>query len=292
MFFIKLFSKLPFFVLYGISDFAYFIVYRLVGYRKKVVFDNLHNSFPEKSEAEIKQIAKQFYHHIADIFVEFLKGYSITKEEISERAKILNPELLYKFTDLNQPVILISGHIGNWEWIIHPLNLTGVPIDIVYQKLSSAFFDKLTLFIRSRFSTTPFIEKDDTLRKTFERKDIVRALAMASDQSPTHWKSAYWTIFLNQDSGFFTGTERIARKFDYPVIFMDMRKVKRGFYEIEFIEIAKPEPDYNDLPAGEITERFVRILEKNIQKYPAYYLWSHRRWKHKRTELDSVRAKF
>lgn len=290
MFFIKLFSKLPFFVLYGISDVAYFIIYRVVGYRKKVVFENLHNSFPEKSEQEIKQIAKQFYHHIADIFVEFLKGYSIAKEEILERVKILNPEIFYNYIEKGLPIIFISGHIGNWEWIIHPLNLTGVPIDIVYQKLSSPFFDKLTLFIRSRFSITPFIEKDDTLRKTIERKDVVRALAMASDQSPTYWKSAYWTTFLNQDSGFFTGTERIARKFDYPVIFMDMRKVKRGFYEIEFIEIAKP--DYKDLPTGEITEKFVRILEKTIQKHPSDYLWSHRRWKHKRTEMDVVQAKF
>lgn len=280
MFFIKLFSKLPFFILYGISDFAYFIAYRVVRYRKKVVFENLHKSFPEKSESEIKQIAKQFYHHIADIFVEFLKGYSITRADILERAKILNPEALYKFTDLSQPVILISGHIGNWEWMIHPMNLMGVPIDIVYQKLNNPFFDKLTLFIRSRFSTTPFIEKDDTLRKTFERKDIVRALAMASDQSPTYWKSAYWTIFLNQDSGFFTGTERIARKFNYPVIFIDMRKVKRGFYEIELTEIAIP--DYTSLPTGEITERFAKILEKSIRSYPGNYLWSHRRWKHKR----------
>ena len=280
MFFIKLFSKLPFFVLYGISDSAYFIIYRIIGYRKKVVFENLHNSFPEKSEQEINEIAKQFYHHIADIFVEFLKGYSISKEQMLKRAKILNPEVLLNYRVKNQPVIIISAHIGNWEWLIHPLNLTGVPMDIVYQKLSSPFFDKLTLFIRSRFSTTPFIEKNDTLRKTLERKDIFRALAMASDQSPTHWKSAYWTTFLNQDSGFFTGTERIARKFDYPVIYIEMRIIRRGYYEIEFTEIAKP--NYKDLPAGEITERFVRILEKTIQKYPADYLWSHRRWKHKR----------
>ena len=286
MFFIKLFSKLPFFVLYGISDFVYFLIYRVIGYRKKVVFENLHNSFPEKSEEEIKQIAKGFYHHLADIFVEFLKGYSISEKEILKRNKILNPEVLFQYKPLNQPVILITGHIGNWEWIIHPMKLTGIPMDIVYQKLSNNFINKLTIFVRGRFSTTPLIEKNDSIRKTIERNTIFRGLCMASDQSPTHWKTAYWTNFLNQDSGFFTGTERIATKFDYPVIYTDMRKVKRGLYEIEFIEIAKP--SYKDLPVGEITERFVRMLEKSIQANPSEYLWSHRRWKHKRPTTSST----
>ena len=280
MFFVKLFSKLPDFMLYGISDFAYFLIYRIIGYRQKVVLENLHNSFPEKSEVEIKQIAKDFYHHIADLFTEFLKGYSISKEEILKRVKIVNPEVVTNYTNKNISVIIVTGHIGNWEWLLHPLNLMNIPMDIVYQKLSSPFFNDLTLFIRSRFAITPMIEKDDTLRRTFERKDIVRALVMGSDQSPQNWKTAYWTTFLNQDSGFFTGTERIARKFDYPVIFSEMRRIKRGYYEIEFTEIAKP--DYQDLPVGEITERFVRILEKSIHNHPADYLWSHRRWKHKR----------
>jgi KDO2-lipid IV(A) lauroyltransferase len=290
MFFVKLFSKLPYFMLYGIADFAYFLIYRVIGYRKKVVFENLHNSFPEKSDSEINQIAKQFYHHIADLFTEFLKGYSISKEDILKRVKIVNPAVVTDYTNKNISVIIVTGHIGNWEWLLHPLNLMGVPMDIVYQKLSSSFFNELTVFIRSRFSITPMIEKDDTLRKTIERKDITRALVMGSDQSPTNWKTAYWTDFLNQDSGFFTGTERIARKFDYPVIFSEMRRIRRGYYEIEFTEIASPA--YKDLASGEITERFVRILEKSIQKHPADYLWSHRRWKHKRTEEDVVKANF
>ena len=281
MFFIKLFSKLPFFVLYGISDFAYFLIYRVISYRKRVVFENLQKSFPDKLEPEIKQIAEDFYRHIADLFTEFFKGYSMSKEEILERVQIVNPEVVRNYTDKNTSVIIVTGHIGNWEWLLHPLNLMNIPMDIVYQKLSSPFFNKLTLFIRSRFAITPMIEKDDTVRKTIERKDVVRALVMGSDQSPQNWKTAYWTTFLNQDSGFFTGTERIARKLDYPVIFSEMRRIRRGYYEIEFTEIAKP--NYKDLPSGEITERFVRILEKSIHNHPADYLWSHRRWKHKRT---------
>ena len=291
MLFFKYFSKLPFFVLYGISDFAYFIIYRIIGYRKKVVFKNLRNSFPDKSEVEIKQIAKSFYKHIADLFIEFLKGYSITNKEISERVKIVNLEIVKNCTDKNQSVIIVTGHISNWEWLLHPLNLSGIPMDIVYQKLSSPLFDKLTLFIRSRFSITPLIEKQDTLRKTVDRKDVTRALVLGSDQSPQNWKAAYWTTFLNQDSGFFTGTERIAKKFNYPVFFSEMRRIKRGYYEIEFTEIATPS-EFSSLPVGEITERFVRILEKSIHKYPADYLWSHKRWKHKRNEKDVVKTNF
>ncbi len=291
MLFFKYFSKLPFFVLYGISDFAYFIIYRIVGYRKKVVFKNLQNSFPEKTDKEIKHIAQNFYKHIADIFIEFLKGYSITKEQINERVQVINIEVLKKYTDKNQSIIIVTGHIGNWEWLLHPLNLSGIPMDIVYQRLSNPLFNKLTLFIRSRFSITPLIEKEETLRKTIQRKDITRALVMGSDQSPQNWKSAYWTAFLNQDSGFFTGTERIARKFDYPVIFSEMRRISRGYYEIEFTEIASS-TEFNSLPIGEITERFVRILDKSIQKFPADYLWSHRRWKHKRTNEDVVKTNF
>lgn len=291
MLFFKYFSKLPFFVLYGISDFAYFIIYQIVGYRKNVVIENLQNSFPEKSELEIKHIAKDFYRHIADLFIEFLKGYSISKDEINERVKVMNLNVIKNYTDKNQSVIIVTGHISNWEWLLHPLNLSGIPMDIVYQKLSSPFFDKLTLFIRSRFTITPLIEKKDTLRRTIDRKDITRALVLGSDQSPQNWKSAYWTTFLNQDSGFFTGTERIARKYNYPVFFSEMRKVKRGFYEIEFTEIAKP-TEFQNLPMGEITERFVRILDKSIHKYPSDYLWSHRRWKHKRSEKDVVKSNF
>ena len=291
MLFFKYFSKLPFFVLYGISNFAYFIIYRIVGYRKKVIFENLQNSFPEKTDEEIKHIAQNFYKHIADLFIEFLKGYSITREQINERVKVVNIEVLKKYTDKNQSIIIVTGHISNWEWLLHPLNLSGIPMDIVYQRLSSPLFNKLTLFIRSRFSITPLIEKEETLRKTIERKDITRALVMGSDQSPQNWKSAYWTTFLNQDSGFFTGTERIARKLDYPVIFSEMRRISRGYYEIEFTEIASP-PEFNSLPIGEITERFVRILDKSIQQFPADYLWSHRRWKHKRTKEDIVKTNF
>ncbi len=291
MLFFKYFSKLPFFVLYGISDFAYFIIYRVIGYRKKVVLQNLINSFPEKTDKEINQIAKDFYHHISDMMVEFIKGYTISTEEINKRVKLVNFEVIKNYTDQNQSVILVTGHISNWEWLIHPLNITGVMIDFVYLRLSNPFFEKLSSHIRTRFAINPLIEKSDTLRKTAERHAITRVLALGSDQSPPNWKSAYWTNFLNQDSAFFTGTERIAKKFNYPVIYSEMRRISRGYYEIEFVEIARVD-EFDDLREGEITERFIRVLESTINKYPSEYLWSHRRWKHKRSEEDVVKTNF
>ena len=289
MLFFKYFSKLPFFVLYGISDFANFLTYRIIGYRKKVVFENLQRSFPEKSQVEIKQIAKDFYRHFTDTFVEFLKGYSITKEDLLERVKVKNVALLKQHLNNNQSIILITGHNGNWEWMFHAVNLQDIVWDAVYQKLSNPFIDRLTLFIRSRFVLTPLIEKNETMRKMIERKDIVRGIAMASDQAPQQWKVAHWTTFMNQDSPFFTGTERMARKFEYPVFFCRMRKVKRGFYEAEFIEIANPK-EYANLPVGAITERFANALEQTIRENPSDYLWTHRRWKHKRTPEDVAQS--
>ncbi len=277
-------------MLYGISDFAYFMIYRIIGYRKKVVFKNLQNSFPEKSQMEIKQIAKDFYRHFTDIFLEFIKGCSITKEDLLDRVKLKNIDLLKQHIEKGQSIILITGHNGNWEWLLHAINLEGIVWDAIYQKLSNSFVDRLTLFIRSRFADTPLIEKRDTMRKMLERKDITRGVALASDQAPQHWKVAYWTAFMNQDSPFFTGAERIARKFEYPVFFCQMKKVKRGFYEVEFTQIATPD-EYSDLPIGEITERFAKVLEQTIRKYPSDYLWTHRRWKHKRTAEDIAQYK-
>ncbi len=287
MLFFKLLSLLPFWILYGISDFAYFILFRVLKYRKKVVFENLKNSFPEKSEAEIHQIAKAFYHHLADIFIEFFKGMSMTEKEIFERTEIINIEAVTKYNKQGLPFIIVGGHQGNWEWLIHSLSLSGIKMDIVYQPLTNPFFEKLTYQIRTRFGAL-MIPKNDSIKTTIERKNVPRALCLAADQIPSHWKSAYWTNFLNQDSAFFTGTEKIARKFDYPVVYMELQRTKRGHYQYTFEELA--EAPYDNLAGGEILELFIQKLEKSIQKNPSCYLWSHRRWKHKRTETDIIKT--
>lgn len=289
MFFFKILSALPLWMLYGISDFAYFLLFRVIKYRKKVVMENLKKSFPEKSEQEINKIAKDFYHHLADIFIEFFKGLSISKEEIEERFHINNIEVLKKYLDNNTSVVLVGGHQGNWEWTIHALSLKGINLDIVYQKLSSSFFNNLTFQIRSRFGSF-LIEKKETIKITIERKDVTRVVCLAADQIPSHWKTAYWTNFLNQDSAFFTGPERIARKFDYPVVFMELVRIKRGHYNLNLSELATP--PYNNFAPSEILERFIQTLDASIQKNPESYLWSHRRWKHKRSDSDAIKPSF
>jgi KDO2-lipid IV(A) lauroyltransferase len=289
MLFFKLLSLLPFWILYGISDFAYFILFYVLKYRKKVVIENLKNAFPQKSEAEINLITKKFYHHLADIFIEFFKGLTISKKEILKRVEIYNSEAIKKYISQGIPVIIVGGHQGNWEWVIHALSIIDIKMDIVYQKLSNPFFNKLTYQIRTRFGAF-MIEKNDSIKVTIERKSIPRALCLAADQIPSHWKSAYWTNFLNQDSAFFTGTERIARKLNYPVIFMELQRTNRGYYKIIFEEIA--EAPYTSLAGGEILERFIQKLDKSIQENPSTYLWSHRRWKHKRTASDIIKTNF
>lgn len=286
MLFFKFISILPFWLLYGISDFAYFLLFRVIKYRKKVVLENLRNAFPEKSEKEIDEIARKFYHHLADLFIEFFKGLSISEDEMLRRVQINNIEVAKKYLDNNTPIIFVGGHQGNWEWAVHPLCLKGINLDVVYQKLSSPFFNELTLKIRSRFGAV-LVERKDTIKSTIERKDNIRAICLAADQIPSHIQSAYWTNFLNQDSAFFTGPERIAKKFNYPVIFMEFIRTKRGHYEMNLWEIASP--PYENLNPNEILERFVKTLDTSIKQNPSSYLWSHRRWKHKRIKkTDSI----
>ncbi len=290
MFFFKILSRLPFTVLYGISDFVAFILYHFVGYRKKVVLNNLRNSFPEKTEKEIVQLAKDFYRHLADVFIEFFKGIAITKEEVLKRAVVLNPEGISQYTDKGISVLMVAGHQGNWEWAVHAVNLSGVKMDIIYKKLSSDSFNDLTLNIRNRFGSPEMIEKNDSVRKMFERQDIPRTICLAADQVPGNPRYAYWTKFMHQDTDFFTGMERFARQFNCAMVFAEMRRVKRGHYVIEYFPLA--EAPYSEVAKGEIMEKFVRKLEESVQKNPAAYLWSHKRWKHQKPSQDGIFTNF
>jgi KDO2-lipid IV(A) lauroyltransferase len=282
MFFYQLIGKLPFFVLYGISSLAQNLLYYVISYRKKVIQENLKKSFPKLDQKEINQLTYQFYGYMTDILVEFFKGGSITKDEIIKRVKIVNPEIIQDYLDKNIPVIFTAGHQGNWEWVIHRLALTNNINDIVYQKLNNARFDKFTKNVRSRFENAVLLEKRESIVKTKERKDIVRTICLAGDQAPQKPESAYWTTFLNQETAFFTGMERFAREFNYPVVFCEMIRTKRGYYQMTYSLIA--EAPFENIEKGEIIRQFASQLEKAIIKYPDQYLWSHRRWKHKKPE--------
>ncbi|WPP52249.1 lysophospholipid acyltransferase family protein [Catalinimonas niigatensis] len=278
MIILKLISRLPFFVLYRISDFLYFLLRYVVGYRKKVIMKNLRNAFPEKSGQELIQIKNKFYRHLGDVVVESLKTLTISEAELNRRVKLINPEVITTFYDRGQSVIGLSSHQGNWEWMLVSCS-SQLPfhIDAVYMQLKNAFFDQLMQQIRGRFGATP-IEKQTSFRSMVQQKKI-SITAMVADQRAQKSQYQYYTTFLNQDTGFYEGPERIAQKLKRPAFIVNMKRVKRGYYTIDFHVI--DEPPFNPSP-NYITDQFAKLIEKAIRERPAEWLWSHNRWKYKR----------
>jgi KDO2-lipid IV(A) lauroyltransferase len=288
LFLYKLIGRLPLPILYGFATFCANLFYFLIPYRKKVIQHNLKNSFPNASQKELNNLLYRFYGYLTDQIVEFFKGASITKDEILDRYEIKNEEVVTDFIKKGIPVLLVAGHQGNWEWAIHRLGLSKNPHDIIYQKLNNPTFNEFTKLVRSRFGHIVLLEKRESILLTRERKDIPRVICLAADQAPQKPESAYWTTFLHQDTAFFTGMERFAREYNYPVVFAEAIRTKRGKYTLTYELIANA--PFEELAPGEIIERFARRLEKSINEYPEQYLWSHRRWKH--TKPDKLSTKW
>lgn len=278
--FLYLISILPFPLFYMVSDGIYVLLYRIIGYRKKVVYENLKNSFPEKTHEELKKIEKQFYHYLVDLFLETLKTLTISKEEAIKRCK-LNPKAIALFNDLcaqKQSCILVMGHFGNWEWAGNTFSLINKQqLYVIYHPLTNKHFDKLMYDMRTRFGSKLYAMKD-TMRGMISNRNEINATAFIADQTPSP-ENAYWTTFLNQDTPVFWGTEKIAQKLNYQVVYVTINRVKRGYYEVN-AEILVNEP--KNTKEGEISELHTRQLEKDIKAQPEIWLWSHRRWKHKR----------
>ncbi len=279
-------SILPFWILFGLSNVLYYIIFYVFSYRKKVVLDNLRKSFPEKSEREINKISKEFYRHFCDIIFETIKLLTISIPEFKKRCA-LNQEdldLFNHFFNKQQSFVGVMGHCGNWEWaaIAHQFYFKSL-ITGVYHPLSNKNFDSFMLKLRGRLggNIIPMSRVYKELLILREKK-IMNTLGLIADQTPPP-ESAYWTKFLNQDTAIFFGAEKIAKKFDYPVIFLSNKKVKRGYYQLSAHIITENPKKMND---GEITELHVKQLEKDINSQPFNWLWSHKRWKHKKPILD------
>lgn len=272
-------SMLPYPLLYFLSDFTFIILYRVIGYRKNVVFNNIKNSFPEKTEPEQKEIMYKFYHHFCDLVFEGLKGFTVSKKEIHRRMKVRNPEVLSRFYKENKDIILVGGHYNNWEVFAAGLGLRTKYIPIgIYKPLKNKYFDKKMKDSRERFRLIMCPMKET---KVYMEKDFgePKATIFAIDQSPSNTKSCHWMTFLNQDTPVFYGAEKYAKEFNSPVVFGTIHKVKRGFYELEYDVICEsPRETAND----EITELNTKRLEKDIIEKPEFWLWTHRRWKHSR----------
>lgn len=244
-----------------------------------VVFNNLRNALPDKSESEIKAIASTFYRHLCDLFVESIMMFSMSKQEAIRRFRIKNPEVLDNFYKKGQSVIVVSGHFNNWEYAaLSPEAQLMHKILGIYTPLKNQFMDSKIRQSRERFGSV-FLPKDKVDQFINEFSDQLIAPLFAADQSPGNPEKAYWTTFLHQDTAVPYGPEKYAKKYNFPVVFAYIQKVKRGFYEAS-LEVVNENPSESEY--GHITEQHTKMLEQEILEQPAYWLWSHRRWKHRR----------
>ena len=278
----KLLALLPLRLLYCISDFFYLVVFYIVKYRKKVVYDNLRNSFPEKTEAEIDTIARKFYHHFCDILVEIVKLLHIPSSEIKKRIIFRNPEVLAEEYARKKHIMAVISHHNNWEWGQALALHTPYKTLSVYRPLNNKYFDELMIKLRCQFGGEVVTMKK-TARAVAEKVNGNNPYVFnfISDQSPYHSEIQYWGKFLNQETPVNLGAEKIAKAAKQPVYFAKMIKVKRGYYEVELIKICD---DGSIPPSHEVTDKHLAILESIILENPEYYLWTHRRWKHKRPQ--------
>lgn len=279
-----LFSRLPFPVLYGISSLLYFIIYYLFGYRKKVVYQNLQWAFPDKSRNELKTIVKDFYRHLGDVIVETLKSASMHRQEFRSTYAYTNPELPERYLKQGKSITIYAAHLGNWEWLISLPLPFDKPVYGIYLPLSNKYFDRFMIRIRERIGMQ-CVAANKAYKFLLDRWKAgeINVSLFIGDQSPPGPENVYWTMFLNQKSAFIKGTEAIARRNANAVFFPKVRKLSRGRYELEFELLWDGE---ENLAENQITERFARALEQAIIKQPAYWLWTHRRWKHSKLELN------
>jgi KDO2-lipid IV(A) lauroyltransferase len=287
--FIWLFSILPFKVLYFISDILFLILYYIVGYRKTVVLNNLKLAFPKKNNAELLKIRKQFYKHFVDVFIEILKTFTVSKEEIYKRYTFTNVDMLNELYKDGKSLILVGPHYANWEWIMSLDTFAKFKGYAVYSKINNNYFNQKVLNSRAKFGThliqTSHIISEIELNS---KNNTQAAYGLLSDQSPQLNKTFYWSEFLNVKVPIHTGAEMLTKKYNMNMIFIDTKKIKRGHYSTTFSLInteAKIYPDY------ELTDIFLRKVEEKIEAAPEYYLWTHKRFKHMNKEEITCKQK-
>jgi len=273
---------LPLPILYVLSDITYFIIYHVAQYRVKTARQNIHNAFPQKSKKERRKLEHRFYHHLCDYGFETIRMMHISEKEIQRRITFENTELLHKLAQNEQNIIALFGHYCNWEWVCSlPLHLHNtMSVSTLYKTLKDDDFDRFFIHLRSRFGTYCY-PKQKVLRGMVELKKLNKPfiLAFIADQTPSWNNLHYWTNWLNQDTPFLTGWETIAHKTNHPVIFLEMHKVKRGYYQCR-VELLCEEPQKEE--PFTLAEKYARRMEQNILDAPEFWLWSHKRWKYHR----------
>lgn len=285
---VKWLSRLPLGVHYFFADFLlYPLLYHVVRYRRGLVTKNLQQSFPALSSQEIRSIRRKFYHHICDVIVESVYAYTVSDEEMRERVTFSNTEMGEKvILDANGGIAMLA-HMGNWEWMMDIAKQFRDPrlqLCAAYRKINSKAIDDVIKDMRLQRGTL-LMEKQRVLREFVRLRNSERPVlfALLSDQKPSPKNAHYWTTFLNHDTGFLTGAEVLARKFNLPVIYVSVTSPKRGYYHVDY-QLVTDKP--LEEPQGEITRKYVALLEKNIIEQPEMWLWTHNRWKHKRPQAE------
>ncbi|OFY31956.1 MAG: hypothetical protein A2275_16810 [Bacteroidetes bacterium RIFOXYA12_FULL_35_11] len=270
---------LPLRLLYGVAYLLYIFAFYIIKYRKKTVLLNLKNSFPDKTEKEIEELARKFYIHFCDSLIEIIKLIHISPKELEKRVVFNNIELFDRLYKENKNVILVSGHYGNWTWMVRlPLYLKHKPT-VIYKALHNIHFNEFEKKKRARYGAI-LIRDQEAYKKLLElnnKKELFLCWFLTDQRPPKPLH--FWTNFLNQDTPVFLGAEKVARKVHAAVVYMEINKIKRGYYSVDFKLLVE---DASKTLEGQITEMHTRELEKTILKNPAYWLWSHKRWKHVR----------
>lgn len=278
----RLTARLPFWVLWGLADLFFVFIYYIIRYRRKIVYQNLVNSFPEKSPQEIHKIAKKYYHHLSDIGLETIKFSRMTEKQIDDRLKVHGYEIYEEYFQQGKSIIVVGMHYNNWEWSGSMQRFIKAQFLVVYNPLrDSTDFERFLLQTRERFGAISVpINQSVRVALNFNQAERPGSLMLAADQTAPQ-NSQFWTTFLNQETAFFTGPMKIAKKTNQPVIMHHTRKTGRGRYEVFHYKLVE---DPSKVEPEEILMAYVNKLEKIIQDEPEYWLWSHRRWKHKRPE--------
>lgn len=279
-------SILPFRLLYGLSDVIYVFMYKIFGYRKSVVKENLRLVFPDKPEKEISEITGKFYHHFCDMMVEAIKSLTISEAQMNKRFKFTNVELINDLEKKQRSIILMCAHYGSWEWIFILQKHVKHKGYAVYKRLANKHFDKLVKRIRAKYNSHLITTKEtfNILLKS-KRKGELTINGFVSDQSPKAHKAFHWNEFMGIKVPMYTGAEILAKKLDMAVVFFSVKRIKRGYYETTFKTITEHPKEFKDY---EITDLFFKLVEDEIREAPQYYLWTHKRWKHR----DKVPTEF
>lgn len=272
-------SILPFKVLYIISDGVYLLIYYIIGYRKKAVLDNLKLAFPNKPLNELIETRKKFYHHFVDMFLEMVKSFTISKEGVYKHYKYTNIDFFAELFKDGKSVVLVGPHYANWEWIMSLDSFVDYKGYAAYTKVNNKYFNKKTLKSREKFGTNLVPTSKIISEIIFNKKNNIQAMyGLLSDQSPQLKRTFYWRSFFGVKVPVHTGAEMLAKKYDLNVVYMNVQKIKRGFYETTFSLITNDATKYSDY---ELTDIFIDKVEAQVRKQPEHYFWTHKRFKHK-----------